>query len=161
METKNAVVNAVADLVVAAENNSAETAIVIDNVIDAANARVAAAENMASEIMAGAMESERGQRIANAEDEIWHGKMEVAELRQQLTDLSSQVADLTSAVSAMTVATIATQQGSSLLTPPISETPLTEAVQETLEILPGNLENVVEENPVPVPPVPKSKRRWM
>lgn len=163
MEVENPVVDAVADLVVASENNAAETAIIIDNVIEAANERVEAAEQMAADIMAGAMETERGQRVAHVEERQWQGEMEVAELRREMTELKTTLAEVMTQLSSLTTLAVVapTQAASSSLIPPPSENSIQEATAEVMEVLPGNLENVAEENPVPVPPAPVKRRRWI
>lgn len=157
----NPVVAAVAELAEAAESNVEATGAVIEQVIENAEARIEEAERNAEAIAAAAIEGERGRRIENLEREQWEWQEEARELREATEILKTELSLIKEQLASMTTLMVAGTASTDLSLSTPEQSTVAEAVAETMEVLPGNLENVVEENPVPVPPVKAKLKRWI
>lgn len=158
---QNPVVEAVADLAQAAESNAEAAGAVIEQVIENAEARVEEAERNAELIAAAAVEGERGRRIEQLEREQWAWQEEARELRETLEVLRMEFSTIKEQMASITTLMVADTASTDLSLSTPDQSTVAEAVTETMEVLPGNLENVVEENPVPQPPAKAKLRRWI
>lgn len=166
-EVAEEIAEVVEDAVDAAEARAEVAEETVAEVLEAAEKKVERAEENAERIAEAAIEGERGRRIETLERELGECRMEQTNLRNEMTVLSSQVEEMRGQLAATaTIAVAASDEtmGLSSSTPDHSETPIPpsvpEAIAEVEEILPVETQ---EEAPSPSENTPAARkaRRWM
>lgn len=138
----------------------AENAEVVAAVIEGAQQRVEAAEQMAQQITQAALETELGRQIAENNRRIseWLDG-EGRALRNQVETLQAEMSALRETVAA--TATLAlTSADTPQSTPPVSEQPIAEAVETVTEILPETVTSQPAES-THAEPAPKRRKVFL
>lgn len=126
-----------------------------------ANERVEHAQELATDIAAAAMETERGREIQALKEEVYKWRGEQEEARRALEELKSEFSNLREAMASLTTLQLVAPNSTASLSLTPDQSAVTEAVETMTEVLPENLQSVVDENPEPVPPAPRRVKRWI
>lgn len=130
----------------------------IDGAVADANARAEQAEAIATQVIEGAMETERGNRIAALESEIFKWQDALAALRSLVENLQAEISTIKSSQSAVAGIVIAEtlSQSTPALSPTVAE-PLEQAA-EVAEVIPEALSQS-DAAESPAPPIVRKVRR--